>query len=174
MSDWEKFQSAYQAATPELKALVDSETIPMCVDTSLRRRQGERLQSAATVQLSHLMIGAQTIDATVNSLKQLGISDALQFIVEIQNCTQQPSQTQPKPVENQANAIRKEVPHSTHDSSPLQNVRTMPHDMAAIKPGSDIVYQSSQADILTRNGGEVPNIASAVPEAPRWDTDTKQ
>lgn len=70
--------------------------------------------------------------------------------------------------------LESEISQTEKEIATLQTVRTMPHDMAAIKPGSDTVYQSSQADILTRNSGEVPNIASAVPEAPRWDTDTKQ
>ena len=173
MSTWEQFQSAYQAATPEIKALVDSETIPTCVESSLKRRQGEHLQSAATAQVSHLMIGAQTIDATANSLKQLGISDALQFIVEVQNCTQQPLQTQPETIGNKVAPTQKEAPRSATDITSLQTVRTMSHDMAAIKPGSDVVYQSSQEDILVRDRGDVPNVASAAPAAPRWDTDTR-
>ncbi len=163
MSNWEQFQFAYQAATSEMKALVDSEVIPICVEVSLNRRQGGHLQSSATAQITRLLIGAQTIDATVSSLQQMGISDALQFIVEIQNCVKKP--------------LGASSGLSTSDINSEQNetlgIRTMPQDMAAIRPGSEVVYQSSQIDLLSRGQGEVPDVASAASPAPRWDTDTR-
>lgn len=72
--------------------------------------------------------------------------------------------------------LASEISAAEHDLASLQTVRTMSHDMAAIKPGSDVVYQSSsQADILrTPDMGELPNVASATPTASRWDTDTRQ
>lgn len=54
----------------------------------------------------------------------------------------------------------------------LQTVRTMSHDMAAIKPGSDVVYQaSSQADILDRSVEVREDVVSVAPQATRWDSE---
>ncbi len=170
MSDWEQFQTAYQSASPDLKALIDSEKIPLSVEAALTRRAGVHLQSKVTALMSHLLIGAETIDATVAALKELGILDALQFIVEVQNNLQStPIQAAP-----QNATLTSDIRQVEKELETLQTVRTMPHDMAAIKPGSDVVYQSRQADILERGlVQEVPPV-NIPPTAPRWDTDTKQ
>jgi hypothetical protein len=161
MSNWELFQTAYQNASQELCDLVDSEKIPTCVEVSLGRRNGIHLQSAVTAQMSYQLIGAQTIDATVAALLKLGISDGLQFIVEVQNCLQQPQSTPSGPLASEISQTEKSL-------ESLQTVRTMPHDMATIKPGSDVVYQSSQADILRT---PTPAAPATAPEAPRWETE---
>lgn len=66
--------------------------------------------------------------------------------------------------------LENEISAAEHDLASLHSVRTMSHDMAAIRPGSDVVYQSSQADILR---APAPIVTPSAPEAPRWDTDTK-
>lgn len=67
-------------------------------------------------------------------------------------------------------AIEKEI-------ESLQPVRTMSHDMAAIKPGSDVVYQAaSQAAILKREAEAVILSDGPTPQTqpPRWDSEAMQ
>jgi hypothetical protein len=170
MSTWELFQNAYQSASTEVKALIDSEKIPTFVEAALTKRNANRLQASATAQISYEILGVQTIDETVRNLAQLGILDALQFLAEVKTSL---SQSVTAPIVSQqptSQSLASEISAAEHDLASLHTVRTMSHDMAAIKPGSDVVYQSSQADILR---APAPIVTPPAPEAPRWDTDTK-
>jgi hypothetical protein len=73
--------------------------------------------------------------------------------------------------EESMDELENEIFAAEHALEALQNVRTMPHDMASIRPGSDVVYQSNQADILRP---VEPQPTPAPPEPPRWESDTKQ
>ncbi|MEK7462054.1 MAG: hypothetical protein AAB618_00560 [Patescibacteria group bacterium] len=74
-----------------------------------------------------------------------------------------------------AQNIFSEISTAENELASLQTVRTMSHDMAAIKPGSDVVYQaSSQADILQKEDLIVhAEAVSAAPPSPQWDSETK-
>ena len=69
-------------------------------------------------------------------------------------------------------SLTSEISAAEKELASLQTVRTMSHDMSAIKPGSDVVYQSNQADILARYNIPQPEVVSPPAEPPRWDTDS--
>jgi hypothetical protein len=68
--------------------------------------------------------------------------------------------------------LETEIAEAELDLVTLQTVRTMSQDMSAIKPGSDVVYQSNQADILARYNIPQPEVVSPPTEPPRWGTDS--
>ncbi len=76
------------------------------------------------------------------------------------------------PFTPQTTVTNNEIIKTQIESVPLQPVRTMSHDMAEIRPGSDVVYQSSQADILAHYNNTQPEVAPPPAEPPRWETDS--
>jgi hypothetical protein len=170
MSTWELFHAAYQSTSPEVRLLIDSEKIAVCVEAALARRNMPQLQTKATTQVSYQVVGAQTIDTTVASLTALGLTDALQFFAEVQaaiNQTNVPPSTAP------AHSLAAEISATEHDLESLQGIRTMAHDMKEAKthpithqPTPETTYQSSQEDILRKT----PPVANTGQVA-RWDTE---
>lgn len=171
--NWETYQSAYQNATPELRELLDSEKIPVCVKNSLENRKLLALRKVSVVEVSAYIIGIQTIDETVKNLTQAGIPDALQFLAEVQTCIKQPPAspaTVPRPIQQN---LTSEISATEHDLASLQTVRTMSHDMELAQghpvmqaPVTETTYTSNQADIL-----RPAPAAPVVTETPRWDTE---
>ena len=168
--NWENYQNAYQKASTEMQELLDSEKIPLCVKNSLEKRELLLLRKKAAAETAAYTVGSQTIDETIRNLTQIGITDALQFIAEIQTCTTQSTVASPTTRQPDIH-LQAEISNAEKELASLQTVRTMSHDMAAIKPGSDVVYQSSQADILAT---QPPAATPLPPQPPRWETDNKQ
>lgn len=175
MTNWELFYAAYQATSPEVRLLVDSEKIAVCVEAALARRNMPQLQTKATTQISYQVVGAQTIDKTVESLSNLGLPDALQFLAEVQTCVKgHDTKAEQAPViPSPSETLQSEISAAEHDLETIKGIRTMAHDMqeAKIHPIQpiampEITHQSSQADIL-----KPATPAPTQSTAPRWDTE---
>ena len=194
-SNWETFQAAYQAASPDLKAFIDSEEIGNFVESQvIPGKISYELKPEMIIIISDLSLGVISKNELGNCLIEIGIpfenshtiySEVISFLTQkgfnLDAKSTMPEAPQPtifpiSSIPQVTQNLASEISATENDLASLQTVRTMSHDMAAIKPGSDVVYQSSsQADILrTPDVGELPNVASATPEATRWDTDTRQ
>ena len=167
--DWEIFQTAYLKASPEKKALVDSDRMSHCVQTSLQNRNGFQLNRETLVELSYHVLEAQSIDTTISNLKKMGIIDGLQFIVEVQNCLSAQATT-PLPVVL-PQSLAAEISAAEHDLESIKGIRTMAHDMKEAKShpvlypsAKEVFHQSNQSDILG------PNETKQQNTAPRWDS----
>ncbi len=74
-------------------------------------------------------------------------------------------------VSSTTNSLASEISAVEQDLAALKNVSTKPLETVEVRPVSDVVYQSSQADILQKPAPVVNNL---VPPTPRWDTDTQK
>lgn len=169
--NWETYQKAYQATSPTIRELVDSEQIPLCSKNALEKRNLLLLRKKVAAEIASNTVGAQTIDETLENLIKLGVPDALQFFAEVQTCITRPA---PKTTQTLTPMdMTAEISATEHDLAALHAVRTMAHDMEEVKahpvvtpPAPEPVHQSSQADLLR----QIETMASPN-NTPRWDTE---
>ena len=170
--DWEKFLKAYQEADEKIKGLIDSEIIADFVQNEISK--GSLLpenRQIVIVALSHYSLKATPENEIIEILTTHGVQDASSLFRDFNfiYIDGKPSTNSPPPHASLAS----EITTTEKELASIQTVRTMSHDMAAIKPGSDVVYQSSQADILAKNEAPLPPITATAPDVTRWDTDTR-
>ncbi len=170
-TDWEIFQNAYQAASKEVRSFVDSTEISDFLDKKiLLNIMPASSKPDMLVSISDLCLGVTTKNELGASMIKAGVtfenshtlySEVLSFLES--KGFQFSSQKNLTALDTN---LASEISAAEHDLASLHSVRTMSHDMAAIKPGSDVIYQSSQADIL-----RTPTLPTPPPaETPRWET----
>jgi hypothetical protein len=190
-SSFENFIKAYQDASTATRNFIDSEEIGLFIESLISKGflVMEQKQSML-VAISNLCLKIIDKNQLGTLLIQAGIpfENAHQIHLEIisflthkgfdlDNHSMMSETLQPKiipisvtPPINQN--LASEIATAEHELVALQTVRTMSQDMSAIKPGSDVVYQSNQEDILARYNIPQPEVVSAGTEPPRWDSDS--
>jgi hypothetical protein len=168
--NWNNFTKAYQSASEEKRLLIDSSTIAECVqnliaDKLLHESHCQLLVTA----ISHHVLHATSEGEIIVILEKAGINNTLNLVAKTLTCLEGKGSIKSELINNVI--AQSEISEVENDLAAIQTVRTMSHDMAAIRPGSDVVYQSSQADILR---APEPVVTPPVPETPRWDTDTRK
>lgn len=173
-SDFEKFISAYQAADQTVKNFIDSDAIGIFIDTLISNGliSPEQKQSLM-VLVSNFYLGIITTNMFDASLVHMGLSfenshHVHTYVISFLKQNGFVGEVSSGSLEEKN--LQSEIQTAEREFASLHTVRTMPQDMAAIKPGSDTVYQSSQADILNQSAAPIP----ISEEPPRWDTETKQ
>lgn len=176
----EKIQSLLASLDPDYRLFVESDFIETTASefgsiSNFTPRQQEILENALFFYLltildeeSVVLFISRNCDLPVEETKLLwlGIEKVIptEVLAMLRN-----SREQAISASEEAAQLLEEIKQTETDLASLHSVRTMPQDMAAIRPGSDVVYQSSQAEILQQ-----PKPPFVVPETPRWESDTKQ
>ncbi len=139
MYTWETFQAAYQAASPEVKALIDSETIPNCVSNCIAKNNLDHSHQAALIRfLSLLVVKTTTTQIVEQEMLQLAIPQSKLILQELLACAGISSQNSAGPDE-----------HATGVSAlkPIPQIRTMADDMNRSQQG-EVVYSTTQEALL--------------------------
>jgi hypothetical protein len=182
--NWETFQAAYQSTSPEVKAFIDSEEIGIFIEALIQSgKVPMTLKPKMLILISDYCLGIKNSNELGSTIVQLGIpfelshqlySYIITFLVQ-RGVTIGPTMVTPAPPEIQ-NPLSSEIYTVEQEIVALNMVRTMAHDMDEAKghpviktPASEVVYQSSQEDIL-----QPAAPAPVVNETPRWDTETRQ
>ncbi len=168
----EEYYTALKKADSKVIELINSNQLYDCISAVLRQNSEPINPSDALIPTAYFLIGAYTLDDAAQSFLEIGAKNSLRFLADLQEQVNQIVSVKTE-TQTEKKELASEIIETEKELASIQTVRTMPHDMAAIKPGSDVVYQSSQADILSKGEGGVPSVASAAPQATRWDTDTR-
>ena len=134
MLNWETFQNAYQRATPEQRAIVDSTQIPTAVDNTLPQLPNHSRK---------LVIRAVALLA-------LGAGDAAPIAEEL---NQKDVNIDSATLNALAGGLRGTV---AQPSAAVSSVRTMAGDAAAAQ--SDSLQSTSQDDLLKKSDQTSPGI----------------
>ena len=159
--NWELFITAYQAASVEVKAQIDSGQIADCVQTHVANGViDEAQQSLALRVASHLVLKTITTEQATQHLTEVGVQDVAQVVTALSTCAAAPATT---PTAEKPTDFNK-------TSEQPQGIRTMADDINHIKGGDEDTptYTSTQAAIL-REGENVASEttpAAAAPEQP--------
>jgi hypothetical protein len=175
MNTWESFQSAYQKAPETVKAFIDSEEISIFCE-SLVSSMNLSLEQKSTLMtiISYTVLGINTKNEIDKLLMQKGFSfddsnkifDNISFFLN-----QKGFPVDLKVKQKISDAPKASLTKDTAGFHQSNIVRTMSHDMATIRPGSETVYRAaSQADILEQAKEAAP--APPANTAPRWESET--
>lgn len=176
----EKIQSLLAALDPDYRLFLESDFVETTANefgsiSNFTPRQQEVLENALFFYLLAVLdedtvVGfiSRNCDLPLEASKILWLGIEKVIPVEVSEMLRN-SREQAIIASEEAAQLLDEIRKTETDLASLHSVRTMPQDMAAIRPGSDVVYQSSQAEIL-----QPPKPPFVVPEAPRWESDTKQ
>ncbi len=140
MYTWETFQTAYQAASPEVKALIDSDTIPTCVSNCIAKNNLDHSHQAALIRfLSLLVVKATTTQIVEQEMLQVAIPQSKLVLQELLACVGISSQTSAAPGGqiNETNALK-----------PIPQIRTMADDMSRSQQQGEVVYSTTQEALL--------------------------
>lgn len=173
--NFEEFILKYQKLPLGVKAFIDSEEIGIFSDKLIRDfNLSIETKASLIVMISNLVLNIMPKESLGNNLIQLGIgfedshkiyTAVVTFLTEKGVLIEGNIPTKAPPVpqkQNQEVEIKKpEIPATV--------VRTMSHDMATIRPGSETVYRAaSQADILNKDLPTQP----VSDTTPRWESDS--
>jgi hypothetical protein len=168
MYDWETYQSAYQNARPEQKAVVDSEVVSACVHKVIAEKQLDDSHYSKLVRLFALSIlGALAEQTMLAEMKNIGIPDGVTVFDSLKIClAAPPTATQPTTEPD----LSSDIAETEAALSALpSHMRTMSQDMAEAKATEgegEKVYSSTQSAIL--NEGQ----KKAETATPRWESDS--
>ena len=161
------FYSAYQAADPSVKELIDSEKIGKFVDEKLvnTHELNKEHKKKLIVLISNILIGINTANELPTLLLHIlnGKNDVKVIEAEIyaffnENSLPGTAGAASKiDLTNDIEELEKEV----HE---LQSLRTFASDMKAHTLPPEPTHQSSQESLLNRS--------SEISNAPRWGTDS--
>jgi hypothetical protein len=163
MFTWETFQTTYRSASPEIKAVIDSELIPICVHNLEKNQQIDRSHYRDVVKLYSLFIlNAIDENTMVEEMKKIGIPDSRVVFYNLQICREKTPLTfasydEPtdEPVDLSADIAEAEAVLNT-----TQPIRTMANDMQTNKTHPENIYSSTQNAILNeyrqKSSGNVP------------------
>lgn len=164
MFDWEKFQAGYQNASPEVKALIDSGKISLCVDKTVSDRY-EPFKKDIRLYVSYRLLGIADAGALLKHLTGAGIpEDSAKEVLDL------------------AEQCVKEIKESPTVSSSNTNVRTMQSDMQAAQTEAEETRVSTSQDELLKRpptaptpsyNEPAPSAPPDPPSAPRWETDSE-
>lgn len=141
MYDWETFQTAYHSASPELRAIVDSEAIGSCCRSVVENEQLDNSHYSKLVKLQALIIlGFLERDRAIFEMRALGIPKTELVYVALQTCV---ANYQPEP-------DREELTRSIEDVETALKTITSPNYQSRPKTTPEIVHRSTQDNLLIK------------------------
>lgn len=147
MYTWETFQAAYQSASPEVKALIDSETIPNCVSTCIAKNNLDHSHQTTLVRLlSLLVVNATTPQTVEQAMLQLAIPQSKLRLQELLTCAG---------VSSQSSVVPEKQATGANPLKPIPQIRTMADDMSRSQQEGEVVYSTTQEAIL-KGGWSTP------------------
>ena len=173
MYNWETYQTAYQAATTEQKAIVDLDVIPRCVREVIAAKQLDASHYPKLVRLYALIImGAIDQPAALAEMRKLGVPEGDNVLTALQTCQTQTPQTY-----SLTEDLDSDIAEAEADISAIPAIRTMDQDMAKSQAAKETTYSSTQSAIIKEGQPStrvpVPNPPRTHVPTPRWDSETK-
>ncbi len=159
----EQFFTAFEKADDTTKALMYSSHIYDCAKSILEAMGSSVNPSLTLTPVGHHLLGLSSSDEAVNDLQEIGITNGLEFLLEVRKKISSASDL--KPVQDTL-VSASEIAETEKVFENLQSIRTMASDMKEAQAQTPI-YQSSQSDII-RPASSVPPITT---NGPRWETD---
>jgi hypothetical protein len=167
--EWDSFIEAYKNADAATKSVVDSTYIAECVEENIQKGFANRAhQELLIIAVTQRVLNATNEDTAVKILTNHGVTFAKELLQKLLQCVSEKNTFIAKDIPP---ALELEIAKAEQDFAALPNIHTKPLETVEVRPVSDVVYQSSQADILQRPAPVVNNL---VPHTPRWDTDTQK
>jgi hypothetical protein len=156
MYDWETFQAAYQNASAEDKAVIDSDTIPVCVREVIESKKLDVSHYANLVKLSSLFILKAIPEQTlIDEVEKLGISESEILFYSLQTCLEENKAAKNIPSDeadeaDEAKDLTSDIAEAEAFINNLSSVRTMAKDMQESKAISETTHSSTQEAILSK------------------------
>ncbi|MFT7644550.1 MAG: hypothetical protein ACI9BF_000199 [Candidatus Paceibacteria bacterium] len=166
MYDWETFQAAYQNASAEDMAVVDSDTIPVCVREVIESKKLDVSHYANLVKLSSLFILKAIPEQTlIDEVEKLGISGSKILFYSLQICLEENKTAKniPSGEADEAEDLTSDIAEAEAIINNLSSVRTMAKDMQESKAISDTTHSSTQEAILSKK-------VSAPSQTNHWES----
>lgn len=168
MYTWEIFQAAYQAATPEQKAVIDADIIPPCVSKIIASQQLDQAHFKKLVRLYALyVLGSIAEQAIEQEMLRLGIPEGKMLFAALRSCQAETPNSTPD-LDSLAADIASTEAALQQPPAPATPIRTMAADMQQAQTttdGAEPVYTSTQSAILQeRTTTPTPAKAAPVPQ----------
>jgi hypothetical protein len=119
---WDIYQTAYQATDDSTRELVDSDTIPKCVETVI---VGQGLnpvyQRVLVQQATYCILNVHTTEQAEVELKKASVPDALRILSTILNCAGRPVKPEQEKVISSTQPVSNTPPILTTHSPQSSN-----------------------------------------------------
>lgn len=176
MHDWEKFQTAYKNASPHIKKLVDSTTIPSCVKKEMTDNGIDSKHQKILVKIfTDYVLGMTEKTLVSNALASLGISNSNHVFTRVEQNIHSAQEYIDSALDfenagsviiHSQNTLTADIAETEAILAGAPHVRTMARDMHDLKSQADHLepsHVSSQAHTLEASMPPKPPIPIPQP-----------
>lgn len=152
----EEFNMAFEEADDRTKELMYSSEIFDSAQKLLSSLGSEVNPNQTLQPIGYHLLDLLTEDEAISALQEVGITNTEQFLIDVKkSLTAEPDQKK----EN----LDSEIELIEKDMGSLHTVRTMAEDVAAVSQSGEVVHQSNQENIFTKEPED---------NTPRWGSET--
>lgn len=145
---WETFQTAYQAASVDTKAVIDSEAIPLCVRSVVESNKLDDSHFVNLVKLYSLFVLEAIEEQTIlEEVKKLGVPESKTVHEILRACLKNEPVVENSDV-SKPSEFASDIEEAEATLKAIPQIRTMARDMSQTKAAGEKTYTSTQEAIL--------------------------